>query len=478
MAASSWISSLAHTPSSTSPFFSSGGNVEVIGSKIYAIPFGLDGGGGEMPSQPEPETPSTLTVTQVITATESTSETSSSVTFQRASTKTVTQVVTASPSSSPSTMPTPTPSSWENPARMTDLSSFNVTHFAAGKHNLKIVDATANASTMSSATSATSDSSGYPSTSVSSPSPSSSSNSTSNSSLPPSLLQLYYPKNSINPAQQPQGGAEFYAHPIELSNAHNVSLTYSVFFPADFEWVLGGKLPGLYGGKEECSGGKDAGEMGCFSTRLMWRQQGAGELYLYAPKKQSRSLCADPHNVCDASYGYSIGRESFYFALGKWTEVKQTVVLNTPGKQDGVFWLDVNGKRVLMRGDIVYRNVSNGSENGTASTPSSGSSSEGSASNGGGGGLLGGLLGSILRRIIPLEIDGKQLTFGVGSEFQGRPAEPSSSSSGAGVTSGLGFEVGFSGLFFSTFFGGHEKEWASPKDQNVWFKGFKVAVNG
>ena len=65
----------------------------------------------------------------------------------------------------------------------------------------------------------------------------------------------------------------------------------------------------------------------------------------YAPKdKQTRALCATPpESVCDAEYGLSIGRGSFRFAAGNWTHVKQTVVLNTPGVQDGAFALDVDG---------------------------------------------------------------------------------------------------------------------------------------
>jgi hypothetical protein len=29
----------------------------------------------------------------------------------------------------------------------------------------------------------------------------------------------------------------------------------------------------------------------------------------------------------------------------------------------------------------------------------------------------------------------------------------------------------------STFFGGHEQKFATPKDQNVWFKDFELVVN-
>ena len=35
--------------------------------------------------------------------------------------------------------------------------------------------------------------------------------------------------------------------------------------------------------------------------------------------------------------------------------MKQTVSLNTPGKQDGEFSLDVNGKRAIYRNDVLYR---------------------------------------------------------------------------------------------------------------------------
>lgn len=40
-----------------------------------------------------------------------------------------------------------------------------------------------------------------------------------------------------------------------------------MFFPADFDFVKGGKLPGMYGGHKGCSGGQDSED--CFSTRLM-----------------------------------------------------------------------------------------------------------------------------------------------------------------------------------------------------------------
>ncbi|KAJ7221611.1 hypothetical protein GGX14DRAFT_353251 [Mycena pura] len=167
-------------------------------------------------------------------------------------------------------------------------------------------------------------------------------------------LQVFYPAGSVNPAGNPKGGAQFYATPLDLTSAQTVTMGYSVFFPANFNWVYGGKLPGLYGGHISCSGGNAA--LDCFSTRLMWRSGGEGELYLYAPKnKQTHAMCADPQSDCNAEYGFSIGRGSFDWAAGAWTHVEQTVRLNTPGKQDGGFRLLVNGQPAISRDDVFYR---------------------------------------------------------------------------------------------------------------------------
>ena len=65
-------------------------------------------------------------------------------------------------------------------------------------------------------------------------------------------------------------------------------------FGAEFEFVKGGKLPGLYGGHSRwrwgwggrcrCSGGAEVGD--CWSLRFMWRRDGQGEVYAYLPNEQ------------------------------------------------------------------------------------------------------------------------------------------------------------------------------------------------
>ena len=168
-----------------------------------------------------------------------------------------TVTVTVPPSTVTRTVTVPEPSSpttstyWVSPSHYSDLDSFKIKNFATGQDNLEIVDEV----------------------------PKWAGGSKHNDEQH-SALQILYPEDSINPGNEdaPVGGSGFYATPLSLSGATNVTLEYSVFFPLGFDWVLGGKLPGLYGGHMSCSGGDDA-KM-CFSTRMMWRSQGAGELYL------------------------------------------------------------------------------------------------------------------------------------------------------------------------------------------------------
>jgi hypothetical protein len=176
--------------------------------------------------------------------------------------------VTPIAKSTETTMSTePLPTTWKSPRSFEDLSVFSVTHYAAAKSNIAIVTGTAYSPPSPTATGI-----------ARSKTSADTSRQKEDDDLSVPMLQLIYPSGSVNPANRPQGGAEFYAAPLDISQASNVTLEYAVYFPEDFDWVKGGKLPGLFGGHESCSGGDDA--LDCFSTRLMWRAKGAGELYL------------------------------------------------------------------------------------------------------------------------------------------------------------------------------------------------------
>lgn len=67
------------------------------------------------------------------------------------------------------------------------------------------------------------------------------------------VCRVRYPKGSTTPKQNNVGGTGFYAVPLELSGSTRIWLEYDVFFPKSFDFVLGGKLPGIFGGHSGCS---------------------------------------------------------------------------------------------------------------------------------------------------------------------------------------------------------------------------------
>lgn len=108
-----------------------------------------------------------------------------------------------------------------------------------------------------------------------------------------------------------------------------------------------------------------------------------------------------PQTVCDQTYGLSIARGSFSFSSGAWTHVIQTVVLNTPGFQDGGFILEVDGRVAIDRADVFYRHKPSERDHGP--TPSCGRKSQT------GDGLLGPLLGGLIGHGIESEWDGTEV---------------------------------------------------------------------
>jgi hypothetical protein len=66
------------------------------------------------------------------------------------------------------------------------------------------------------------------------------------------VMRVEYPKNSINPLSGRVGGVGWFTH--DDTPNKELYLQYDVMFEKGFQWVKGGKLPGIYGGRTECSG--------------------------------------------------------------------------------------------------------------------------------------------------------------------------------------------------------------------------------
>ncbi|KAL5534897.1 hypothetical protein ACEPAF_2987 [Sanghuangporus sanghuang] len=171
--------------------------------------------------------------------------------------------------------------------------------------------------------------------------------------------EAVYPAGSWNPSNQPLGGFGFYLGGSDdfynaiLNGAQEVVLGYSVMFENGFEFNKGGKLPGAFGGNGDsafgCSGGRQDGRSQCFDARLMWRSEGAGELYTYLPLTDSnaKAQLSIEGTIANDQYGYSVARGSFSFPSGEWVAISQRIKLNTPGQSDGQIKLWVNGEETI-----------------------------------------------------------------------------------------------------------------------------------
>ncbi|KAF8955574.1 hypothetical protein BDZ97DRAFT_280680 [Flammula alnicola] len=186
-------------------------------------------------------------------------------------------------------------------------------------------------------------------------------------------MKAHYAKGSYNFGHDPQGGFSFYApgpSSVDLTTAKEATFGYSVFFPKGFAFNLGGKLPGLYGGNSAaeaigCSGGSRSSA--CFSARLMWRTNGAGEFYTYLPPFTEAQFAVNnrvcnvaPLSDCNPTYGASVGRGSFEFATGAWTTISERVRLNDAGQANGELELFVNGKSVINVSGLILRDSAAG----------------------------------------------------------------------------------------------------------------------
>ncbi|KAG7447391.1 uncharacterized protein BT62DRAFT_980379 [Guyanagaster necrorhizus] len=141
----------------------------------------------------------------------------------------------------------------------------------------------------------------------------------------------------------PQGGFSFYApgpDSLDLTTAKEATFEYYVFFEEGFEFNKDGKLLGLYRGNSEgtaksCSGGRRSDE--CFSARLTFRTDGAGEIYTYLPLSfdANSNFCSNEGSECNPTYGTSVGHGAFSFKAGEGTTVSERVRLNDVGQENG-----------------------------------------------------------------------------------------------------------------------------------------------
>lgn len=155
------------------------------------------------------------------------------------------------------------------------------------------------------------------------------------------VLQVKLPAGTGSAYQQqaPKGGAGFSWLPSNMSGATGACLSYGVFLPKGFDYATGGMLPGLYGGERLAPGPQSDGKRG-FATRLMWVDHGMAAIGAVAPANHNPRI---------------MDTTKVKLAAGQWQQVTSEVVLNDPGRSNGILRLWLNGELALEHTDIAWR---------------------------------------------------------------------------------------------------------------------------
>lgn len=182
-------------------------------------------------------------------------------------------------------------------------------------------------------------------------------------------LQVFYPKGKV---KSKDSGAQW---KWKIQPSQEVFASYRVKFDEDFDFVKGGKLPGVCGGDCNSGGNVPTGYDG-WSARMMWRADGRLEQYVYHPEQpgtfghqfawmheppvitldQTDTACSGvgQQNPCyDSSH-------AVFVQLGVWHEITERVRVNDVGAHNGEMqaWLD--GELVLdVRGIEFVKNDHN-----------------------------------------------------------------------------------------------------------------------
>ncbi len=153
--------------------------------------------------------------------------------------------------------------------------------------------------------------------------------------------------------QYGSGGAAAFLNDLSFGvgferNFEELYVSYDVKFAEDFDFVRGGKLPGLCGynvtqaPQDGCNtgGGFPTGYDG-WSARGMWRENGILENYVY-----------------HADQFYEYGDDELWNVKaerGKWHSFQHRIVLNSVGEANGIVEAWFDGVKVLSANNMLYR---------------------------------------------------------------------------------------------------------------------------
>lgn len=163
------------------------------------------------------------------------------------------------------------------------------------------------------------------------------------------FLRINYPKGRVGL----RGSGAYWRSRLK-SPKDALTISYDVRFGPDFDFVRGGKLPGLGGGSQEgkpnrfVAGGASVTGVNGWSVRVMWRKNGEAVAYAYH---------MDKPGTYGEDFKWLWQGKPVKFNPGKWQRVQLKVTLNQPGEKDGRIqaWLD--DRPVLDQGGLRFRTV-------------------------------------------------------------------------------------------------------------------------
>ncbi len=171
-------------------------------------------------------------------------------------------------------------------------------------------------------------------------------------------LEVQLRRSNGEEDDQSRSGIGFLWVPRQLALASSACLSSSVWIPEGFKLGEGGTLPGLVSdaqGMEDApagaappadqnASGGDApvlGKLPPFSLRPQWRADGALMLQPVVNIGQMGAVLIDPAKAT--------------LKPGQWSRIESEVVLNTPGRNDGMLRAWVNGQLVVEAFNIGFR---------------------------------------------------------------------------------------------------------------------------
>lgn len=152
------------------------------------------------------------------------------------------------------------------------------------------------------------------------------------------FLRVAYPDGKFG---NDEAGAQWVLS-LGSNAAEELYVSYRVRFVGNFDFVRGGKLPGLAGGAGNTGGNKPNGSDG-WSGRMMWRSGGEAVQYVYHP---------DQPTIYGEDFDWNRA-----FPPNTWVTVETRIRMNTPGQRDGVVQSWMNGQQVLNRTDVRFRDT-------------------------------------------------------------------------------------------------------------------------